>query len=186
MAQFSAFANALLIAHEIAGKRADIVRSLTGGGSSDETPLHAVRQLDAERAAYQEEMQFLHEAGADYSGHAQWCQAMENFERSKELAMPQVIESFGEFCQRQGCEYINLGSEVSGAGHEVNRYVFANGAYSDSTGHYDPPADEKVRLMVQRDFLKTKLRREERDFKEFRQTVVNQAACTLATQIFRP
>jgi len=79
---FSAFANALLIAHEIAGKRPNIVRSLTGGGSSDETPLQrALRQLDAERAAYQEEMQFLHEQGADYSGHAQWSQAMENFER---------------------------------------------------------------------------------------------------------
>jgi len=90
--------------------------------------------------------------------------------------MPQVIETFDEFRQRQRCEHINLGSEVSGAGHEVNRYVFANGAYSDSTGHYDPPPDEKVRLVVQRDFLKTKLRREERDFKEFRQTVINQAS----------
>jgi hypothetical protein len=90
--------------------------------------------------------------------------------------MPQVIESFDEFRQRQGCEHINLGSEVSRTGETVNRFVFANGAYSDSSGHYDPPDDTKVRLVVQRDFLKTKLSREERAFHAFKQDVVNQGA----------
>ncbi len=90
--------------------------------------------------------------------------------------MPQVIESFEEFRQRQRCEHINLGTEVAQTGQEVNRYVFANGAYSDATGHYDPPTDERARFTVQRDFLRAKLSREERAFRDFRQTVVNQAS----------
>jgi hypothetical protein len=79
---FSAFANALLVAHEIAGKRPNIVRSLTSDGPLDETPLQrALREHDYEREAYQREMQDLHQAGADYSGRGQWLEIMDRFGR---------------------------------------------------------------------------------------------------------
>jgi hypothetical protein len=91
--------------------------------------------------------------------------------------MPQVIETFQEFVIRQDCEYIITGTQISPkTGYNANRIVFANGAVSDRVTHFEPPSDRTTLLQVRREFLKTKLTREERDFREFKNRTISQAS----------
>lgn len=58
--------------------------------------------------------------------------------------MPQVIETFQEFKDRQGCECVYV----------RERWLFANGAESNQEQHVEPPSDEIALLLLRHEFLK--------------------------------
>jgi hypothetical protein len=80
---FSAFSLALLVGHELAGKKPFVVRSLLDPFVFDTTqPMPTVMQrasarLAAEADEYQREMDELHRGGADYAGNEEWRRIME-------------------------------------------------------------------------------------------------------------
>lgn len=91
--------------------------------------------------------------------------------------MPKILESWNEFCRRQGCEFIVAGRAISPrTGDDVDRVVFANGAVSDTVNHYDPSPDAKVRMATRHEYLTALLRREEKDFRAFQQACIEQAS----------
>jgi hypothetical protein len=75
---FSAFSLALLVGHELAGRKPFTVRSmLDPPAAPGETALmRELRRLDYENDLYQREMNRLAEGGADYGGQEEWRQAV--------------------------------------------------------------------------------------------------------------
>ncbi len=86
---FSAFSLALLVGHELAGRKPTIAgRSLFDPYSVDTTlpmPATAIQRIEARHAAeadaYQREMDELSRAGADYGGQFAWKRAMSRLGR---------------------------------------------------------------------------------------------------------
>lgn len=68
---FSAFSLALLIAHEIAGKKP--VRA----GAMDTRAANGLTDFERRQAEYQKRMEQLHQAGYDYNGNEAWKNAMQ-------------------------------------------------------------------------------------------------------------
>lgn len=74
--------------------------------------------------------------------------------------MPQVIESYPEFCARHGHEHYQING----------RLVFGDGASTDLSDmlRAEPPTDHVARLKLRRQFLATKLDNEIAKFNAFK------------------
>lgn len=90
--------------------------------------------------------------------------------------MPVILEMFNEFARRQGCPYIVAGRQVSHrTGEDVSRIVFENGAVSDGYSHFEPPTEPRVLREMRLEYLRAKLKKEEKDFNEFKSYCMEQA-----------
>ena len=78
-----------------------------------------------------------------------------------------MIETFEEFCERHGGEYVEV----------ENWLVFPDGASCDDSFFVrrDPPSDPTELLWTKRDFVGTKLKRAERDFRSFKHDALEHA-----------
>jgi hypothetical protein len=92
------------------------------------------------------------------------------------VIVPQMILDFREFQAMQGCDYVQSGRQGSRrTGEWVNRWVFANGAWSDGSSHYDPPTDPKQLLQLRREYVQAKLEFECKEFREYKDWCTEQS-----------
>lgn len=93
-----------------------------------------------------------------------------------------IIETFTEFAMRQMWQgmpapYTVIERGVSPrSGEVVQRILFANGAESDSFTHWDPPTDAAANRKARLEYLKTVLKKEERDWREYKDACNEQLA----------
>jgi hypothetical protein len=93
-----------------------------------------------------------------------------------------IIETFTEFAMRQMWQgmpapYTVIERGVSPrSGEVVQRILFANGAESDSFTHWDPPTDPVANRKARLEYLRIVLKKEERDWREFKDACMEQAA----------
>lgn len=93
-------------------------------------------------------------------------------------------ESFADFRQRMGCEYIQLGlaDGYPDSGCLVGRgtFLFQNGALSDGVAnHYEAPIEQAALLRLRKHFVATKLKREVAAFDQFKASCEQQASSHL-------
>ncbi len=74
-------------------------------------------------------------------------------------------ESFLSFVERQGCEYVTAN----------NRHLFANGAQSNESYHFEPPTDPEALLELRYEFLRVKLAKLTKQYEGDRQAISEQA-----------
>ncbi len=90
--------------------------------------------------------------------------------------MPQMILDFREFQAMQGCDYVMSGRQGSRrTGEYVSRFVFANGAVSDGSSHFDPPTDPRELLVLRREYVRSKLEVECNEFFDYKSWCVEQS-----------
>lgn len=74
-------------------------------------------------------------------------------------------ESFLAFVERQGCEYVTAN----------NRHLFANGAQSNESYHFEPPTDPEALLELRYEYLRVKLAKLTKQYEGDRQAILEQA-----------